>query len=263
MFHMERRPLNLSAARNVARDNLVTTYLGLARGAPGCQITVDPSMITCISDPEISFGNFSLRFNGGDGQADSIAFRLAGYGHESPQYRVLLTTVDRPPTLSSSLKRQGFEMVGRLSVMAAEGFPVEWRAQLDLIPARAMADRRRLSEFMVRHFSTRREPFQREILTECTAGSPHQLWYLGQRDLEGGVMLSESPGGLGLYNLCVAPRHQSQGIGSALVRACGAMATSEGRMLVLQSSSALVPWYRRLGFVEVGSLETYRPVVAG
>lgn len=259
---MERRPLDLAAARQAARDNLVTTYLGLAAGAPGCRITADALMVSCECHPDVSFGNFSLRFSGDDESLSRIVTRCVDAAEASPQYRVLVTTEDRPRGLGASLRQHGFEMAGRLTVMAAEGFPEAYRAQVDMTRLTAMPDRRRLADFMIRHFSSRREPYQREILTESTAASPHALWSVGVRELVAGVMLSESAGALGLYNLCVAPRHQSQGLGSALVRACGALATLDHRLLVLQSAPALVPWYRRLGFQEIGYLETYRPTFA-
>jgi hypothetical protein len=127
------------------------------------------------------------------------------------------------------------------------------------IPANDESERLRVSRFMMTHFfGSRPRGFREMTATTVARSASMELYYVPDRGrIVGAVMLSRSPGVIGLYNLCVAIEKRDRGLGSQIVAWARTLARAEGVELTLQCRSALLPWYSARGFAPVGRMETF------
>jgi hypothetical protein len=127
-------------------------------------------------------------------------------------------------------------------------------AEASLVVSRT--ERRHVAGFMARQFFSRMPKQGRDAIAEATAAGSHTLWTVGPpRSPEAAVMLVEQSGAVGLFNLCVRPDLRRKGLGAGIVRAVQRSAAGLGRPVVLQCEPELAPWYARLGFEPVGTVE--------
>lgn len=236
------------------RENLVHTYLRLGEKVPQAEVERRFGVTSCRSRLNLPFGNFALDIR--TEEPDACLSYLGRLARETTSFRVFSLPDDEPPDFALRLERAGFRPSLRLAQMAAdgrEGAPAEEAGR-----AREPLERWFVSQFMVRQFFWRSHRELQEQIVAVTAASEHELWYVGDvRHPIAAVMVTRTPGTLGLYNLCVAPEHRRRGIGGRLVELVRSAAAREGRVVALQCEPGLVPWYEMRGFCVMGKIGFY------
>lgn len=180
--------------------------------------------------------------------ADALAFVKEDRG------RLLYTfTSGMDPAHDPDVRR-----VHRLSVMIEESAPVAH--PLPEITA-AHADRAVIAKFMAVQFFQNLSRESRTQIADATAGAEGLELVAFHRPnhqrIVGALMLSRTPGMLGLYNLCVDTNERDRGIGRRMVRHVSHLAAIEGLRVTLQCDPPLVPWYRDQGFRELAELNVW------
>jgi GNAT superfamily N-acetyltransferase len=102
-------------------------------------------------------------------------------------------------------------------------------------------------------------------IERLTTASPRQVWYVAASvgDKPAGLLALhralDRPEVAGIYDCGVIPSTRRTGVGSALVRAAGRLATElDCRLLVLNSTESGLPLYRHLGFQSAGRGRIWR-----
>lgn len=250
---VEHRPLTDPRAELV-RSNALATYLGLVGSVSGTVVT-RPHGFTLVRGPGLfSFCNFAAGFEVKPEDLPAAIQALRDNAEDCFGFYVFVMTGDCPTDLERRLLESGFEIRQELVGMASTASP-----EPPELPARAVIDheeRRAVASFMASQFFWRMPREAREAIAAATAAGAHTLWSVGEpADPEAAVMLVEQPESVGLFNLCVRPERRRTGLGSEVVKAVQAAASSLGRPVVLQCEEELVGWYRRLGFEAVGTVK--------
>ncbi|MBX3097251.1 MAG: GNAT family N-acetyltransferase [Fimbriimonadaceae bacterium] len=244
---MEYRALTVAA-----RENLRTTYIGLALALPGARLVHDRAPTVCVGPGLPTFANFAMEFDDEDAWSRTRnEIRTAEIRPD--RFWAFLNDADLDDRLRSRLMQDAFLYRHRLAMMAWEG-----SVSGEIATLRMAESRKEVAEFMVRQFFRASAPEMREAIVQSTVHSQHQLRFIGAgAGCIGAVMTVETPGVLGLYNLCVDGSHRGLGRGAAIVRAVQSEASAANRIVTLQCDELLVPWYERLGFTRIGSVETW------
>lgn len=122
--------------------------------------------------------------------------------------------------------------------------------------AETVQERRAVAEFMAVQFLSGQPERTRQVIASATAADEcFRLLTLGSDGLmEGAVMLHESGGCIGLYNLCVAVSCRGQGVGRRIVDAVLELAELP---VSLQCEPRLAGWYAESGFQNVGNVDAF------
>ncbi len=239
-----------------ARTNIVDTYTKLAQVMPGVTVRDFGHHLRAESKLDMVMGNFAIRF---DASSENLTeclddLELAARRHRT--FRIFLLDGDRPSSLRFLLEGRGFlhqDQMHQLACLTDGENPPE------MLEATAPDERTAISQFMVRCFFLRRDPGLRRVVTRATADSGHRLFYLGSlQDPLGAVMLTESPGSVGLYNLCVSPPHRERGLGGQILRFARHFAFRSGSPILLQCHPSLTIWYAKQGFFGFGDVFSLR-----
>ncbi|MCB0825572.1 MAG: GNAT family N-acetyltransferase [Armatimonadetes bacterium] len=250
---MEHRILSPHLA---ARENVIETYLELARAVPQSEIEWRSDYVVVRGPSSLSFCNFAARFEASH-PVHGLAEEIADLSHHWPGFWIFVTDGDRPTDLSERLIQAGFMVRQTLSQMIWEPDGVEYEEFGQVMEG--LVPRREMARFMADQFFVRTPQSIRAEIAEATARSTHRL--ISVRDeigaFLGGVMMSRTPNSVGLYNLCVSPQFRHKGMGSSLVREVQTQATALGVPVVLQCHGPLIEWYETLGFRTVGQLRAF------
>lgn len=238
-----------------ARENLTHTYVTLASGVPGTVVHRGPHFTQTVARAPLTICNMII-----DCQipAEARAASMEGFANAasvSRAFRVFNMTGDAPEDLGLMLMAEGFSVEYALTLLKLDSPPKAF-TNLELVTTDA--DRRQIIEFMVGMFFSRRDPTLRRLILEANYRSPFELWVQGTISApQGAVMLVETEGALGMYNLCVAPRSRGAGVGSNILAFCQAQAASRGRQLTFQADTRMLNWYRERGSIEIGSVKIF------
>lgn len=239
-----------------ARENLIETYwrLGLTVGDLTNHQQTPFRLLT--SPRPLSVANMALDFQDRDpAQVRAHLHDLREVAVRYPSFRVLSCDGD-PVDLVQFAPAVGMEVENRLHLLTAS---LPRQSDLTLSEATESLDRVRIAEFMVDQFPHRRNPELRALIVRANSQAEHRLCYLGAPSHpQAALMLSETPSGVGLYNLCVAPKLRGKGLGSQLFCWAEKWASERTKPLVLQSFPQLLPFYERQGCVVVGEFRSLR-----
>jgi ribosomal protein S18 acetylase RimI-like enzyme len=130
---------------------------------------------------------------------------------------------------------------------------------VDLRLADLPQKRQAIAAFMTEQFFSCQGGAFRRRVAEATARawSLTLLTVLDREQMIGAVMLSEQPGTLGLYNLCVASAHRNRGWGQEIVRAVKKKAAMVAKPIILQCEPSLEAWYAKQGFKSSGYVDVF------
>ncbi len=235
-----------------ASENLLATYLAIGGALPGAEIHEAEGYVALLSDLPHPSGNFAARLSLDPWSAGALRTLAAG----RPAFQAIALPDDEPDHLAEILRRAGFGAIHRLIAMAAE--PTFGLAGLEVDVVRDEEARQRVGRFMADAFLAREPVLVREAMAHATAAAPVAVYAHAPRERPtAAVVLSRTPGTMGIYNLCVAGPSRGRGVGSALVAWCLAQAAAEGRAACLQCAPALEPWYARHGFVRTGAITVW------
>ncbi len=253
---LEPRSVNESW-RDLALENAAHTYVELARAVPGARLQQRYGGWLCAADFDMAFCNFAIGLDFSDETStEQILGELPSFYPRARSFRIF-TLVDRPSKKREELfKGHGYKPQGRLVHMISAQKQTE--SGIDTIRTNSPSDRLLTAEFMARQFFWRQSPDQRLSIARATAQSVHRLERLEIRGkMVGAMMLSETPGAWGLYNVCVANEFRYQGFGAEIVHSAQRSAQTAGVPLFLQCDASLKSWYLSLGFAENGFIESY------
>jgi ribosomal protein S18 acetylase RimI-like enzyme len=238
---------------HVASRNLTFTYFELGRATPGARVTSEDGFDLCLGSFEHPICNFAAGL-----KIDPwSARRLHDLAVRKRAFHVYSLPTDQPSHRGELLERVGFRQTYRLCQMICE--PSSAPDAADLSHAKGYHERLRLTEFMVTQFFSRQPyGFRRQVSEATAAAESLELLYTEYRGRTvGAVMLSDHDGMLGIYNLCVAPEHQSRGWGISIVAAVLERAARSGAPVTLQCEPKLESWYTKLGFRTIGLVDVY------
>lgn len=247
---LERRAL-------ICRENVIRTYLGMAKGLGGCRLVQGQAFKILESPMDLVLGNFVIEFD-----SDLEIHRVVEFLHEvrenmrtKPSFRVFLCDGDRPEGLATGLLSAGMTLAYRVEQFFGD-FPGEECSRACLVEPQRRPE---VGEFMVETIHRMRPGDTREAIIRSIVHSPHEIWaYEANGCLLGAALLSESEHAVGLYNLCVLPEARQNGIGTEMVNHCLQAAYTRKKPLVLQANAQNGRWYERMGLKNSGKLEAYR-----
>lgn len=235
-------------------ENLRETYSSLAVATPGTTVRRTGNVVVAEGDLAHPICNFVLLDRG---EAEDPRHEV-GWAPGRPFLNVYWPVAgerfgDR------RLKIAGLERVHSLEVMVAPGRILGHPVRLTMREAEASADRDRLAMFMAdRFFGRYREAMRAGIARSTSEAQSLRLFATPDLDRPvGAVLLTETEGALGLYNLCVRPEERGRGLGAEIVRWVLAAAHARGERVTLQCDDRLAGWYRRFGFATVGRLVVF------
>lgn len=239
----------------VAETNLAETYQALGFATQCAQALEGAGFVGCTGAFPHPICNFAIVSSGSRASVNEL--RAAAEGH--PGFHIYVSTAVGSPAGGRMLIGAGFKLVHRLVQMASMpgGEPVP----LPLQAADLLEPRRRIARFMMVQFFSRHPGWIRDRVCEATAAAQGLDLYATQqgRELIGAVMLRPNPQSIGLYNLCVAAMERGRGFGSEIVKMVQRHATVSQLPVILQCNQELEPWYERLGFQQVGSVDVFAP----
>lgn len=239
----------------LGRENIVHTYGCLADAMPDVTLVKGPGFLYCKRPEPLTLCNFAIGFDIAKSDLPAAMALLSQLGQANAAFRCFVMPGDQPADFGSRLEANGFGLIGSLDSLVAIQ---PTGATIELTECMTQEERHKVSLFMVTNFFWRREVSLRTRVMESTARSCHRLFWVGSPgQISGAVMISETEGALGLYNLCVDRHHRRRGLGRSIVQACLHMAASLGLPLVLQSESDLRGWYQAQGFTSFSRIETY------
>lgn len=241
----------------LARSNAISTYVGLALAVNGTTVSDEHGFTLCQGPREISFCNFAAGFDiASEQEAELVVEHLVARTRDVPATTTFVMTGDRPGDLGQRLVDAGFESHHTLHQMVDHSASAVSGTELE--EAVQPADRLLVTRFMAEQFFWRAGQGLREQIAQATAATTHRLYWAGTRHSPSvAVMLVESEGAIGLYNLCVRPEDRGAGWGSEAVRFAQRLAAARSSALCLQCDSALKEWYSRHGFDPVGEARAF------
>lgn len=243
----------ISDVQVASSKNLVQTYIRLGLATPHATWSREEGFDVCLGTLDHPICNFAADLN----LDPWSARKLAGIAQSRPCFNVYAVTGDRPAYVDELLQNAGFMVAYRLVQLVAEPIGAEvWETMDSCGPE----DRLSVACFMVDQFFSQRPKEFRMAIAAATAAAPGvELYRAGEKSRHvAAVMLSETPGMLGGYNLCVAPASRGRGIGSSLVRWVVAEAGNRGLLATIQCEPHLESWYQSLGFERTGWLNVYQ-----
>jgi ribosomal protein S18 acetylase RimI-like enzyme len=243
--------------RECANDNLIETYFRLGLAAPESGIWQDEGFRACLGGFKHPICNFAV-----PDQLDPwSARRLQALGRARPAFHVYLLPQNSTAVCEETLRRADFRPIYALVSMSAtpSGSPRSSSGRLQMQQAVDERSRDRVAAFMAQLFFGNQERSFREHVRWSTSEAKELDLYM---QVERGkpvaaVMLSRSPGSLGVYNLGVAPASRNKGFGTELLSWCFDLAASESRRVVLQCDQSLAGWYSSLGFSSLGRIKVF------
>jgi GNAT superfamily N-acetyltransferase len=252
---LERGAVSDPALAYLGRQNVVWTYVELARALPGAIVERREAFVSCIAPISLSFCNFALDFDAARlAEPEEIA-HLDDLTEGCPSFRAFHLPYREDDPVPDILAARGWKCQHSLVQMGWTPEPGETGPPLR--PCEARPERLAVAEFMVDQFFWRQEPDMKRIILEATVDSCHELWRFGEPDIDAAVMTTRTAGSIGLYNLCVRRALRGAGLGSALVRSVQSMGREDAVPVVLQCDTVLEAWYRQLDFKKTGILESY------
>lgn len=243
----------LTDVQVASSKNLVQTYIRLGMATPHATWSREEGFDLCLGSLDHPICNFAADLN----LDPWSARRLVGIAQGRPCFNVYAVTGDRPEYVDELLQSAGFAVGYRLVQLVAHPDGAEhW----DSLERCAPQDRLSVACFMVDQFFAQRSKEFRAAIAGATAAAPGvELYRAGDKSRHlAAVMLSETPGMVGGYNLCVAPASRGRGIGSSLVRWLIAEAGRRGLSATVQCEPHLESWYQSLGFERTGWLNVYQ-----
>lgn len=252
---MERCAVVDPALAYLGRQNVVWTYIELARTLPAAQVDRTEAFASCIAPINLSFCNFALDFDANRLADPGEEARLDEISEGCPSFRSFHIPYREDDPVARWLSDRGWKCQHALVQMGwtpqgGETGPVLRRCEGE-------AERLAVADFMVDQFFWRQEPGMKRIILDATVASCHDLWRYGETAIDAAVMTTRTAGSLGLYNLCVRRALRGAGLGTALVRSIQEMARSAGAPVVLQCDVGLQGWYEQADFKKTGILESY------
>ena len=238
---------------HLAGTNLVETYLQLGLATPEAVVMEDEVFIACLGSYPHPICNFAVRL-----RLDPwSARRLQAVASARSTFHVYVLPEDQPTHLAELLARADFGRIYALESMAWEGGAAE--ASIELAEATDPITRLSTAQFMTRQFFGRQtEEFQSQVRQATSGAEKLGLYHYADRGKTlGAVMLSRTPGTLGVYNLCVLAGSRRRGVGTRIARWCQSVAVIERRTVVLQCDSSLAAWYSKFGFRSLGRVEVF------
>jgi GNAT superfamily N-acetyltransferase len=239
-----------------ACKNLIDTYLMLGdRSGEVRRIECEPGSFFCctgnVPHPVCNFA-VDLHLEGGALQ------RLCQIAKARKAFNVYQVSTDSPDDAAAQLKSCGFHEVCSLALMA-------WRPAGPTAEPVAMermqgeGERRQAASFMANQFFSHQAPAVRKLVASATcAAEGVELYTMSNGSgILGGVMVSDTGGACGLYNLCVIPERRGRGHGSAIVAAVKSVAAGRSKAVVLQCDPSLQDWYAGQGFEAIGAVKVH------
>jgi GNAT superfamily N-acetyltransferase len=181
---------------------------------------------------------------------------LRSIAEERSAFNVFVLPGDSPEYLDELLRRAGFLVNYRLTQMVCEE---SGELQSEPLEPATGPTRELVARFMAEQFFPRQSAEFREAVAKATAfANGVELFFARRRGrMVGAVLISESQGVLGAYNLCVADGRRGRGIGSSIVNWVAAEAARRGIPVSLQCAPKIEAWYSGLGFKQVGVVDVY------
>lgn len=244
----------MSAIASAASRNLAKTYFALGATLPGAEIRREEGYTLCSGDLPHPLCNFAAELD----LNPWAVRRLHERSLERPVLYTYLCPGDRPEHADELLLRAGFRERYAMPMMAAEALSGD--CQLD--EATDPAERAEVARFMAEIFFARQTKAVREEIARATAEG-EGLRLFGHRIgklLTAAAMVCESPGAVGLYNLCVTPAQRGRGHAGRIVAEVRRLAGQSGASVTLQCEPRLVPLYEGLGFREIGTVRVFEPI---
>lgn len=253
---MELGSLGQSGDALLARENVIETYVSLARSAPTVQVQRLPEFTICTAPIALSFCNFAIGLKLTESKNDPALGLLVQSARQNAAFRVFVVPGDEPESIGTLLGRAGFAVQHRLSQLALREPPDAFAVRLE--EAHSLEERRQVARFMVAQFFREQVGNIRERVELSTAKSPHRLLSVRKsRTIVGAAMLSETRGVLGLYNLCVDKPLRSKGVGTAILADCCRLAAQSNAFITLQADTQLSGFYTRRGASILGEIKSF------
>lgn len=236
------------------RENVVHTYISLARGLPGTEVLARDGYVRVTGSQPLSFCHFAGCFES-DRDPRELAAELRQEARGPDGLWVFLLPGDQPDGLRAALLENGFSLRQCLCQFGRYG---RGRLSDGLYEAHDADSRLRVSQFMAEQFFPFTPGESRMLVARSTATSLANLFYMGVGGSpQAAMMLSKSEKSVGLYNLCVEGQMRGQGLGTALVESAQALADKYGLPLTLQCHASLRKWYEGQGFRQTGTLNAF------
>lgn len=238
------------------RANIVHTYLALAQANPSTRIEEREGYVLAQSVTSSPVSNFLIGLDvPREGEA-RLLNEIRELSAQTRATRVFVIAGDSPSEQSAFFRMPGWWCGHRIEVMVAEGMPGAGGETLQW--AQTTQEREAVCELMSEQFFSRMSRPAMELTKQSTFRAEADLAYIGTPDeLLAAVMVTESPGMLGIYNLVVRKSSRGQGLGRAMVEAVKRRAYAENRSITLQCDGSLGLWYQAQGFKMVGNLSTF------
>lgn len=245
----------LTPPAQLGRENLVETYLGLARAVPNVTISYQDNCINVLGPKQFSFCNFVADFKPHHDHPTRLKW-ITNLAKSTPGFWVFCMDGDEPQGIDRDLEQHGFTLRQNLVQMVWEG---KANPTAQLPEAKNPQERLELSQFVSDIFFNNTPDQGKTAIAQATAASHHRLYSQqnAQQDTIGVLMLSETQSALGLYNLAVSPQYRRLGVGSNLVHFAKQRSQILKKPLIIQCGGHLRGWYARLGFQVFGSVRAY------
>lgn len=237
---------------NSVRSHIAAVYLSLAEQARSARVVRTDSMWTVESAIDHPVGNLAIRLSVSNEDIRDLA-RIA---RSNPNFRVHVLPGDRPFSLGAHLENEGLRQVYELSILTIDERPPA-AGVLVRCPDTEVAH---LCAFIIDNFLwTSPASLRAEVAAVCARAANERTRFFrvdrGGQTVGAGCLI-EASGVTGLYNICVSPGERGQGLGTKIVADLCAFAPEDQPILLL-SEQELVPWYRSMGFREIGRSAVY------
>ena len=245
--------MRLAEASDLASRNLVTTYLALGKAVPKTRHYSSSGFDALLGEFPHPICNFGIS----NFWTEPAVRNILGIHGLAQPFNLYVLPGERPFHLFLPWDDLMFQHTYSLKCMRMD--PVLAPPAANMEEALECDGRSRIADFMSRLFFTYQSATARRGVAEATVrGENLRLFGLTQDEkLVGTVMISQTEGCLGLYNLCVEPSLRGKGIGTSIVNWVLARAATQGLSVTLQCDPKLEKWYEHLGFATYGSLEVY------
>jgi ribosomal protein S18 acetylase RimI-like enzyme len=243
--------------RECANDNLVETYFRLGLAAPQSGVWQDEGFRACLGGFAHPICNFAVPTDLDPWSAK----RLHHLAKARPDFHVYLLPRESAAVSEETLRRADFGPVYSLVSMSADPKtkPISKGSNLQMRKAEDQPSRDRIADFMARLFFAHHPiSFRERVKWSTSKAQDLDLFVHSEKGRPvATVMISRSPGTLGVYNLAVAPTRRNEGIGTELVSWCLELAFAESRSVILQCDPNLAGWYSSLGFSSLGRIKVF------
>lgn len=228
-------------------QNVALTYTKLAQGMPGAIVDRGLSFWRAAGDFPHAGCNFAVGLEWGAEEAEACAFNAAP--HPCFQLYELARNRESEAALKAACWVRSYSLASLVAEPKTSG-------EVDLIEAVTTREREAVADFMAVQFLSGQPERTRQVIANATAsGEGFRLLTLGSGGpTEGAVMLHESGGCIGLYNLCVAESCRGQGVGRRIIDAVLSLAEVP---VSLQCEPRLTSWYAESGFTDVGTVDAF------